>query len=68
MQHGQQRLTLLEKPLLFYTNPVRMNDQHGAIFLWTEAGRPAVIGSIWSAINRQNPSSRIVSHEWHSLL
>ena len=68
MQRGQQRLTLLEKPLLFYTNPVRSNDQHGAIFLWTEAGRPAVIGSIWSAINRQNSSSRIVSHEWHSLL
>jgi hypothetical protein len=68
MRRGEVRLALLEKPLLFYTNPVRTNDQHGAIFLWTESGRPAVIGSIWSAINRQNPAVRFVTHEWHSLL
>jgi hypothetical protein len=68
MRRGEMRLALLEKPLLFYTNPVRTNDQHGAIFLWTEAGRPAVIGSIWSAINRQNPAVRFVTHEWHTLL
>jgi hypothetical protein len=67
MRRGEMRPTLLDQPLLFYTNPVRTNDQHGAIFLWTEAGRPTVIGSIWSAINRQNPKSRILSHEWHSL-
>jgi hypothetical protein len=67
MQRGQTQLSLLKQPLLFYTNPVRTNDQHGAIFLWTENGRPAVIGSIWSAINRQNADSRFVTHEWHSL-
>src|SRR5439155_5338408 len=49
MQHGKLPLKLLDQPLRFYTNPVRTNDQHGAIFLWTEQGRPAVIGSIWSA-------------------
>jgi hypothetical protein len=68
MRHSESRLTMLDQPLLFYTNPVRTNDQHGAIFLWTEAGRPAVIGSIWSAMNRQNPDSRFVTHEWHSLV
>jgi hypothetical protein len=67
MRRGQTQLSLLKQPLLFYTNPVRSNDQHGAIFLWTENGRPAVIGSIWSAINRQNADSRFVTHEWHSL-
>jgi hypothetical protein len=67
MRRGQAPLLLLKQPLLFYTNPVRSNDQHGAIFLWTENGRPAVIGSIWSAINRQNADSRFVTHEWHSL-
>jgi hypothetical protein len=67
MLQGEARLTLLDKPLRFYTNPVRTNDQHGSIFLWTEDGRPAVIGSIWSAINRQNPAARFVTHEWHSL-
>jgi hypothetical protein len=68
MQHGKQPLKLVEQPLRFYTNPVRSNDQHGAIFLWTEEGRPAVIGSIWSALNLQNPAVRFVTHEWHSLL
>jgi hypothetical protein len=68
MRHGEMPLTLLDQPLLFYTNPVRTNDQHGAIFLWTSDSRPAVIASIWSATNRNNPDSRIVTHEWHSLL
>jgi len=68
MQHGNLTLKLVDEPLRFYTNPVRSNDQHGAIFLWTEEGRPAVIGSIWSAMNRQNQAIRFVTHEWHSLL
>jgi len=67
MRRGETTLAMLPQPLQFYTNPVRMNDQHGAIFLWTEGGRPVVIGSIWSATNRQNPDMRIVTHEWHSL-
>jgi hypothetical protein len=67
MRRGATELTLLAQPLNFYTNPVRGNDQHGAIFLWTEGGRPAVIASIWSALNRQNPEVRVLSHEWHSL-
>jgi len=67
MRRGDTELTFVPQPLHFYTNPVRMNDQHGAIFLWSEGGRPAVIGSIWSAMNRQNPAVRFVTHEWHSL-
>jgi hypothetical protein len=67
MRRGENTLKMLDQPLLVYTNPVRVNDQHGAIFLWTEGGRPAVIGSIWSSVNRQNPAIRFVTHEWHSL-
>jgi len=67
MHRGGTLLTMLGTPLLSYTNPVRTNDQHGAVFLWTEAGRPAVIGSIWSATNRQDRTVRFVTHEWHSL-
>jgi hypothetical protein len=67
MRRQEAVLTMLPQPLHFYTNPVRMNDQHGAIFLWTEVGRPAVIAAIWSAMNRQNPDVRFVTHEWHSL-
>lgn len=68
MRHGETKLALRESPLLFYTNPVRTTGQHGAIFLWTDEGRPAVFGSIWSAIDRKDPALRNVSHEWHSLL
>jgi hypothetical protein len=67
MRRGEQRLILLDQPLRFYTNPVRTTDQHGSIFLWTDKGRPAAIGSIWSAVNRQNPDVRFVTHEWLSL-
>jgi hypothetical protein len=68
MRRGATPLSLQDQALLYYTNPVRTNDQHGAVFLWTVAGRPAVIGSIWSALNRLDPASRNVTHEWHSLI
>ena len=67
MRRGEAALTLEPTPLLFYTNPVRQNQQHGSIFLWTESGRPAVFGSIWSALNRNDASVRFVTHEFHSL-
>lgn len=67
MRRVEMQLLLLNQPLRFYTNPVRTTDQHGAIFLWTDEGRPAVIGSIWSALNRQDASIRFVTHEWLSL-
>ena len=46
---------------------MRLNQQHGSIFLWTDGGRPAVFGSIWSALNRNDASVRFVTHEFHSL-
>lgn len=68
MRRGKTKLTLHETPLLFYTNPVRATDQHGTIFLWTDQGRPAVFGSVWSALNRTDTSLRNITHEWHSLV
>lgn len=68
MRRGEAALALEKTPLLFYTNPVRMNQQHGSIFLWTQNGRPAVFGSIWSAVNRNDASIRFVTHEFHSLV
>ena len=41
MHRGQTPLKLEPAPLLFYTNPVRLNQQHGSIFLWTcDRGTP----------------------------
>jgi hypothetical protein len=68
MRCGEKTFTLEAKPLLFYTNPVRATDQHGTIFLWTDRGRPAVFGSVWSALNRTDSSLRNITHEWHSLV
>jgi hypothetical protein len=68
MRSKSERFQLEAQALLYYTNPVRKNDQHGAIFLWTASGRPAVIASIWSAINQSNTSVRHLTHEWHSLV
>jgi hypothetical protein len=67
MRRGDAALKLEPIPLLFYTNPVRLNQQHGSIFLWTEEGRPVVFGSIWSALNRNDAGVRFVTHELHSL-
>jgi len=67
MRQGETALTLHDQPLLFYTNPVRTTDQHGTIFLWTDKGRPAIFGSIWSAVNQKQPELRNVTHEFHSL-
>src|SRR4029450_14091291 len=68
LARGEPKLALEPTPLLFYTNPVRATDQHGSMFLWTDHGRPAVIGSIWSALNRTDTSLRNITHEWHSLV
>ena len=61
------QLTLVETSLLKYSNPVRGVQQHGAIYLWTAEGRPAVIASFWSAVERQQPELRRLNFEWHSL-
>jgi hypothetical protein len=68
MQREKTPLKLEAQALMHYTNPVRTRDQHGSIFLWTEEGRPAVFGSIWSAINLQDRTMRVVTHEFHSLV
>ncbi len=60
-------LDLHQEPLLTYNNPVRRNQQHGALFLWTDHGRPALIGSILSGVVVVDSGVRNITHEWHSL-
>lgn len=60
-------LTLVSSPILTYTNPVRVNDTHGAAFVWTSDGRPEVVGAIWSVNSTDDPTQRRLSHEFHSL-
>jgi len=60
----QKKAGLLQSPVFVWTNPTKNKGQHGAIFVWTHAGRPMVIGSIF--IDCTIASQRIM-HEFHSL-
>ena len=61
-------LEFQQAPLLTYSNPIRVAQQHGSIFVWTQQGRPAVIASICSALDQEQPGQRRLNYEWHSLL
>lgn len=61
------QLKLRDKPLLTYTNPVRGRDQHGALFVWTNDGRPQLIASLWSIAHLNDAETRRTAHEVHSL-
>ncbi len=61
------KLRLQRSSLLTYTNPVRTGQQHGAVYVWTNDGRPLVVGSIWSGVRQDDPNKRGISHEFQSL-
>ena len=61
-------LTVVETPVLVYSNPTSGRDTHGAIFIWTRNGRAEVIGDIWSRLTGTTPTTaRMVKHSFHSL-
>jgi hypothetical protein len=64
---GDKKIALLLHPnaILAYSNPVRLREQHGAVFVWTKQGRPEVIGTVWSKLTA-DLSRRRVAHEFHS--
>lgn len=54
--------TLSKESLLRWSNPAA-GEIHGNVFLWTEGGRPAVVGSLFQWFS---PHTHM-SHEFHSL-
>jgi hypothetical protein len=60
----QTKAVLVEKPIYVWTNPTRSHGQHGAVYVWTYRGRPAVVGSIFS---HPEAGKRMICHEFHSL-
>jgi hypothetical protein len=56
-------LTLNEKSLLNWTNPVRQQER-GALYVWTQDGRPLAIGSLFTY---EYNSKAYEKHEFHSL-
>lgn len=61
-----QPLALTEKPVFSWTNEIRENRQQGHLFVWMADGRPEVIGTMFSAPERQT-QQRAVIHEFHTL-
>lgn len=59
-------LKLEPNMLLKYSNPVRTGAQHGGVFVWTQAGRPAAVASIWSSIPN-DATERALAIEFVSL-
>jgi hypothetical protein len=55
---------LNQKPIYIWANPTRSGGQHGSVFVWTQQGRPAVVGSIFSHPEMER---RMICHEFHSL-
>jgi len=57
-------LKLHDKPVITYFNPVGGGQTLGAMFVWTNEGRPEIAGAIWSKLNGE---TRRVIHSFHSL-
>jgi hypothetical protein len=59
-------LALTAKPIFNWTNLLGEHTQFGHLFVWTHAGRPEAIGTIFST-RASDPSKRILVHEFHTL-
>lgn len=60
------KLALAAEPLLKFSNPVTTGGLHGAVYLWTHNGRPAVVGQLFSYIGSK-PDERVICHSFQSL-
>ena len=58
------RLMLRPDPITSYANPAGGGRSHGSMFVWTQDGRPEIVGAIWS---KMQGKQRGVQHEMHSL-
>ncbi|OYW23810.1 MAG: hypothetical protein B7Z55_03180 [Planctomycetales bacterium 12-60-4] len=63
-----QRLELQTTPVFSWTNVLRVQGQTGQLFVWMRAGRPEVLGTIFSTLTDvPNSRTRMVVHEFHTL-
>jgi hypothetical protein len=60
-------LPLQPNAVLYWSNPVRIGETNGAVFVWTREGRIEVVGTVFSYLDRQDQSKRVIAHSFHSL-
>ncbi len=60
----KRKAEIVAEPVFRWQNLSRANGQSGAMFVWVDAGRPVVIGGVFS-----NPEGgrRVIMHEFHAL-
>lgn len=63
-QDQKRKAEIVAEPVFRWQNLSRANGQSGAMFVWTHAGRPYVIGGVFS--NPEN-KRRVIMHEFHAL-
>lgn len=60
-------LKMQPDPVLLWSNPVRVGETNGAVFVWTHNGRAEAVGTVFSHLSRQDPGKRYIAHSFHSL-
>jgi hypothetical protein len=60
----KEKLELRREPVYIWNNRVRSGGQYGAVYVWTDRGRAAAIGSFFTSRVNDN---RDMCHEFHSL-
>lgn len=61
---GDKPLEFNKQPLVSWSNPTRPAAPHGCIFVWSQAGRPQAIGSVFTFIIRNETRMK---HQLHSI-
>ncbi|MGE5191718.1 MAG: hypothetical protein ACM3U2_04395, partial [Deltaproteobacteria bacterium] len=61
-----QELEFNAKPVFNWTNVVGEHTQFGHLFVWTNAGRPEAVGTIFST-RASDSGRRMLVHEFHTL-
>src|SRR5579863_821583 len=65
LEPGNAELELDPTPIMRWTNPLEEGDIHGVGYVWRLAGRPVVIGQLFSYLNGKG--GRVYCHAMHSL-
>lgn len=65
LQPDNAALQLDPAPILRWTNPLEEGDIHGVVYVWRLAGRPVVVGQLFSYLNGNG--GRTYCHAMHSL-
>jgi hypothetical protein len=64
---SHQQIQVRPESVLLWSNNVRRGDTNGSVFVWTLDGRPQVVGTVFSFLDRGNPNQRVIAHSFHSL-